>query len=77
MKLSEDVTQHRHRDGSASTSRLARTNVQLEGVWSHLPKEHPSLSGTHVGSWPGSHEPEDDANLNPRRGKIGGSFSLC
>jgi hypothetical protein len=36
MKLSESVAQDRHRAVSLSTSRLARTDFQLEGVWLHL-----------------------------------------
>jgi hypothetical protein len=36
MKLSESVAQDRHRDFSPSTSRLAGTDFQLEGVWLHL-----------------------------------------
>ena len=36
MKLNESLAQDRHRDVSPSTSRLAGTNFQLEGVWLHL-----------------------------------------
>ena len=36
MKLSEGVTQVRHRDFSARRSRQQRTNFHLEGFWLHL-----------------------------------------
>jgi hypothetical protein len=36
MKLSEGVTQDRQRDFSASTSRPARTDFHLEGLWLHM-----------------------------------------
>ena len=36
MKLSEGVTQVRHRDFSARRSRQQRTNFQLEGFWLHV-----------------------------------------